>query len=28
LKKTYPDVKGGAPYTHAMSRDQAAIGQL
>ncbi len=26
-QKTYPDVKGGAPYhTHAMSRDQAAMG--
>ncbi|WP_435349080.1 glycosyltransferase family 4 protein [Haloarchaeobius sp. HRN-SO-5] len=26
-QKTYPDVKGGAPYhVHAMSRDQAAMG--
>lgn len=26
-QKTYPDVKGGAPYhTYAMSRDQAALG--
>ena len=26
-QKTYPDVKGGAPYhTHAMSRDQAEMG--
>ena len=26
-QKTYPDVKGGAPYhTHAMSRDQAKMG--
>jgi len=26
-QKTYPDVKGGAPYhTHALSRDQAAMG--
>ena len=28
-QKVYPDVKGGGPYhVHAMSRDQAAMGQL